>query len=227
MRDFIFDDCMNGMSKFSDGFFNLAIVDPPYMLSSNDNRALMKLGNAKKRNYKFFNDEKPGSEYFNELFRVSKHQIIWGGNYFTSNLRETNAWIIWDKNNGESLGSDGEMAWTSLNFLLKIWKIHWTGSASLWEDTQGKIHATQKPVKLYLRCLMEFAKQGDLILDTHAGSGSSIIACEKLGFDYVAFENDPEIYAAASRRISILRSEPELNFSKESDKSQNQMEMEI
>ena len=224
---------MEYMQTLKDKSVSLAIVDPEYGIGADEKNSVKKLQSKKSaslsKNYgsQRWDGDTPEDNYFNELFRVSKHQIIWGGNYFTSNLRETNAWIIWDKNNGESLGSDGEMAWTSLNFLLKIWKIHWTGSASLWEDTQGKIHATQKPVKLYLRCLMEFAKQGDLILDTHAGSGSSIIACEKLGFDYVAFENDPEIYAAASRRISILRSEPELNFSKESDKSQNQMEMEI
>jgi len=199
-------DCMQGMAEYEDNHFDLAIVDPPYGAGDK----LMAIGNAYEKKYKTFDNKKPDKIYFDELFRVSKNQIIWGGNYFTSFLYETNAWIFWDKNNGESKGSDGEMAWTSLDILLKKFKIHWTGSASLWEDTNGKIHPTQKPVALYKWLLTKYAKEGDLILDTHVGSASSLIACEDMGFEYVGFEIDKDYYDSAQKRLKQFRSQLKL-----------------
>ena len=190
-------DCMEGMKDTPDKFYELAIVDPPYGAGDK----LMSIGNAYEKNYKTFENKKPDKKYFDELFRVSKNQLIWGGNYFTSFLYETNAWIFWDKNNGESKGSDGELAWTSLDILLKKFKIHWTGSASLWEDTHGKIHPTQKPVALYKWLLTKYAKECDKILDTHLGSGSIAIACYDLGFDLTGYEIDKDYFEAMTKRF--------------------------
>jgi site-specific DNA-methyltransferase (adenine-specific) len=194
---------MIGMKEYPDKYFDLAIVDPPYGRGTNF---------AYKGEDKFrkFDNTRPTKEYFKELFRVSKNQIIFGGNYFAHDLPETNAWIFWDKNNGESKMSDGELAWTSLDILLKKFKIHWTGSASLWEDTNGKIHICQKPLALYKWLLTKYAKPNDKILDTHVGSASSLIACEEMGFDYIGFELDKDYYEAASKRIENYRKQEKI-----------------
>ena len=192
------EDNMQLMARYPDNYFELAIVDPPYGIGASE----MQMGNnAKKKwsNGKNWDNETPYAEYWTELFRVSKNQIVWGGNYFELPL--TKSWIIWDKNNGESGFADGEMAWTSFSNPMKIKKIHWTGSASNWEDTNGKIHPTQKPVALYKWILDKYAKQGDKILDTHLGSGSIAIACHDYGFELTACELDKEYYDKAIQRI--------------------------
>jgi len=192
-------DCMELMKEYPDKHFDLAIVDPPYGIGASE----MQMGNNAKKKWskgKNWDNETPTSKYWEQLFRVSKNQIVWGGNYF--NLPLTKSWIIWDKNNGESGFADGEMAWTSFNKPMRIKKIHWTGSASNWEDTNGKIHPTQKPLKLYKWLLNEFAKEGDLILDTHLGSMSIAIACHDYQFDLTGCEIDKEYFDAGMKRVS-------------------------
>jgi len=197
-------DCMEIMKQYPDKYFDLAIVDPPYGIGASE----MQMGNNSKKKWnkgKNWDNETPTNEYWNELFRVSKNQIVWGGNYF--DLPLTKSWTIWDKNNGESGFADGEMAWNSFNKPLKIKKIHWCGSASNWEDTSGKIHPTQKPLALYDWLLKEFAEEGDLILDTHLGSGSSRIAAYKGGFNFVGFEIDSEYYQKQEKRFNEFKSQ--------------------
>ena len=192
------DDCMNVMKTFKDKQFDLAIVDPPYGIGASE----MQMGNNAKKKWskgKNWDNETPTAEYWEQLFRVSKNQIVWGGNYFELPL--TKSWIVWDKNNGESGFADGEMAWTSFNKPMRIKKIHWTGSASNWEDTNGKIHPTQKPVALYKWLLKNYAKEGDTILDTHFGSLSIGIACHDLGFELTAIELDKDYYKAGKKRL--------------------------
>ena len=203
------EDCLPAMRKMADNQYDLAIVDPPYG-EGNDF--------AYKGEDKFtkFDNTKPNKNYFDELFRVSKEQIIWGGNYFAHLLPETNAWIVWNKNNGESKMSDGEVAWTSLDFLLKIFKCHWTGSASLWEDTNGKIHITQKPVQLYKYILHNYAEESDKILDTHGGSMSIAIACHDYGFDLDLYEIDKEYFEAGKKRLETHKKRPQ-GFFKEKE----------
>ena len=190
-------DCLEALKEMSDNQFNLAIVDAPYGIdiAKWDKKEL-----------------KPTKEYFKELFRVSKNQIIWGGNYFTNNLIETRSWLVWDKyfvKTGFSKNIDEfELAWTSFNNKAKILRYTSVGNTSGFDKNikvdynyKGKIHPTQKPVKLYEWLLMNYANEGDKILDTHLGSGSIAIACHNLGYDLEGYELDKEYFDNAMKRI--------------------------
>jgi len=189
-----------GLPSYPDNFFDLAIVDPPYGLSI-DKHSQFSGGKrtGKKRNWKkgSWDNNIPSSDYFYHLFRVSKNQIIWGANYFTKHLPGTMGWIFWDKKQRLSQ-SDGELAFSSFNKALKVVPIN---RVYIKEYGCG-FHPTQKPVKLYKWILSNYAKSGDLILDTHVGSASSLIAFESMGFNYHAFEIDTDYYQAARRRMS-------------------------
>ena len=195
------EDNMELMARFKDNHFDLAIVDPPYGINlANMN---MGIGNtpkgckAKNRKWKpkDWDNDIPSKQYFKELFRVSKNQIIWGGNYF--DLPPCQKFIIWDKEipNGLSF-SDCEYAWTSFNGANKMFRY------SAYRNKSEKFHPTQKPPSLYDYCLMNFAVEGDKILDTHLGSGSIAIACHNLGFDLTACELDKDYYNSAIKRIN-------------------------
>jgi site-specific DNA-methyltransferase (adenine-specific) len=187
-------DCMEYMSTLSDKTFDLAVVDPPYGMGEECWSGGGVLGNRKYiKTYKEKNWDNfaPNSSYFDELFRVSKNQIIWGGNYF--GLPPTRGIICWDKEQPMPSLSDWEMAWTSFQSLAKIWR----GRS---QDPQ-RIHPTQKPVKLYEWLLTNYAKPNQRILDTHLGSGSSAIAAAKLGFEFVGCEIDADYFNAACKRI--------------------------
>ena len=194
----ITNECnMELMARYPDKYFDLAIVDPPYGIGASE----MTMGSGKNKKYKKgknWDAETPNQEYFNELFRVSKNQIIWGGNYFPLPL--TKSWIFWDKGiNGDCDFADGELAWTSFNKVLRIAPIRYKGF--LGADKE-RIHPTQKPVALYKWLLDKYAKQGDKILDTHLGSGSIAIACHDYGFDLTACELDKEYFEKAMQRIT-------------------------
>lgn len=147
--------------------------------------------------------ERPQKDYFAELRRVSKHQIIWGGNYFANLLPNSQCWIVWDKENGENDFADAELAWTSFDKATRIFRFRWQGM--LQGDMKHKevrIHPSQKPVALYKWILNKFSKAGDIILDTHVGSGSSLIACHNTNHRYVGFELDKTYYELAKERIN-------------------------
>ena len=192
-------DCMEYMKSLPDNAFDLAIVDPPYGIdaanmtmgkgSAND------LGIHKKKNW---DKAIPQKEYFDELFRISKNQIIWGGNYFLDHLGNTRCVLIWDKLDYNSDFAAFEMAWTSFNKNCKTFQ----RARSAQGDATGKIHPTQKPVKLYEWLLTNYANQGDKILDTHLGSGSHAIACNNLGFELVGLELDSDYFKASCERIT-------------------------
>ena len=209
-------DCMEGMKEFPDKFFDLAIVDPPYGIGADlfkngsgaskdkgeygtavrvrKNRLNSGGGKLKNRLLNSSNiswDMQPPHEYFQELFRVSKNQIIWGGNYFP--LPPTRCIIVWDKLQPWENFSQVEAAWTSFDKPAAIFRFSNT--------MPGKIHPTQKPVQLYSFLLSRFAQEGDKILDTHAGSASSLIACRRAGFLYWGFEIDEGYYRAAKERL--------------------------
>jgi site-specific DNA-methyltransferase (adenine-specific) len=185
---------MDFMKDVPDKFYDLAIVDPPYGIGVNK----MTLGKGKKAVHKNKNWDNsiPKDQYFKELIRVSKNQIIWGGNYFPLEL--TKSWVFWDKGVPEGVSfADGELAWTSFDVVLRKAKIPYSG----FNGTEGKIHPTQKPVKLYEWLLMNYAKEGDKILDTHGGSQSSRIACYNLCFSLDIIELDKEYFDQGNKRF--------------------------
>ena len=194
------EDCVTALKRYADNHFDLAIVDPPYGIGDK-----FKGGKTGKMNFnEIVNkdwDKVPSDEYFAELQRVSKNQIIWGGNYF--NLPPTRCFIVWDKIISEDFSlAMAELAWTSFDKLAKIYKLQ--------VPKNGKIHPTQKPVKLYDWLLHNYAKPNDLILDTHLGSGSSRIAAYKGGFNFVGFEIDEEYFNAANKRFDNFKSQTRL-----------------
>ena len=184
-------DCMELLRQTPDNYYSLALVDPPYGIGDK-----FKGGKTGKMNFnEIVNkdwDKVPPTEYFNELMRVSKNQIIWGGNYF--NLPPTRCFIVWDKIISDDFSlAMAELAWTSFDKLAKIIKLQ--------VPKDGKIHPTQKPIYLYGWCLKKYAKEGDKILDTHFGSLSIGIACHDLGFELTAIELDKDYYEAGKKRL--------------------------
>jgi len=195
-------DCIEGMKQYPDKHFDLAVVDPPYGINVST---------------RVFNDGKnwdteiPTEEYFNELFRVSKNQIIWGGNYFLKYLRPTPCFLIWDKKMTEKhLMSMSEFAWTSFETKNLIFRQPPVGDRGFYNIDGTRIRPTQKSIKLYEWQLLKFAKPNDLILDTHLGSGSSRIAAYKNGLDFVGFEIDPEYFNASVKRFENFKAQQTL-----------------
>lgn len=199
-------DCMNVMREFPDKHFDLAIVDPPYGIgeSGKTNHTRGKL--AKAKTYKAFaggDAEPPSLEYFYELRRVSRNQIIWGANHFIDRMPwPSSCWVVWDKLNGETDFADCEIAWTSFSSAIRRFAFRWQGMLQgNMSEKERRIHPTQKPVALYNWLLERYAKPGDKILDTHMGSGSIAIACHYRKHPLVACELDPDYYQAALARI--------------------------
>lgn len=185
------EDSLQALKAMQDKQFDLAIVDPPYGIGDK-----FKGGKTGKMNFnEIVNkdwDKVPPAEYWKELFRVSKNQIVWGGNYFP--LPPTRCFIVWDKVISEDFSlAMAELAWTSFDKLAKIYKLQ--------VPKDGKIHPTQKPIKLYKWLLNNYAERGAKILDTHLGSGSIAIACWDMGFDLTAYEIDKEYFDAACKRL--------------------------
>ena len=205
-------DCMEGMKQFPDKYFDLAIVDPPYGIGYDT--IAEKAGGTRSKNAATakriyhgggWDTKPPNDDYFTELFRVSKHQVIWGGNYYKQ-LPPTKCFICWDKRCNDQMTNnfaDCEFAWCDKDLgVARMFRFMWSGM--LQNDMKNKeerIHPTQKPVALYKWILTNYAKQGYKILDTHVGSASSLIACYDLGFDYVGFEIDEEYYKLATKRL--------------------------
>lgn len=201
-------DCMDGMRQFPDKFFDLAIVDPVYgdvtrggYMTNIDSTE--KLAKPIQYHLSLWNQKKTGQEYFDELFRVSKNQIVWGGNYFVEAInKNSQGWIVWDKENTGRF-ADAELAYTSFNRATRIFRFMWNGM--LQGDMKSKekrIHPTQKPVRLYEWILQNYSKDGDTILDTHVGSASSLIACHRLKRKYVGFELDETYFKLAQERLT-------------------------
>lgn len=207
-------DCMKGMKQIPDKYFELAIVDVPYGIGEDGSRNHSRTKLAVAKDYKPFygNDLKaPDKEYFNELMRVSKNQIIWGANHFINKiLINSSCWIVWDKNNSGDF-ADCELAWTSFKTAIRKFKYTWNGM--LQENMKNKeyrIHPTQKPIDLYKWLLKNYAKKGDKILDTHVGSASSLIACYEMQLDYIGFELDKEYFDKATKRLEEVKAQTTL-----------------
>jgi site-specific DNA-methyltransferase (adenine-specific) len=187
------------MAGWDDKYFDLAIVDPEYGIGMDGQKKSICKNpkhNRKEHTRKEWDNAIPSAAYFKEIFRVSANQIIWGGNYFTEFLRPTKAWIFWYKGQNDLTMSDGEMAWTSFDTVTRQIQIN-----RFQLNIDGTIHPTQKPIKLYKWLLKNYAKEGDKILDTHLGSGSSRIAAFDMGYDFTGYELDKDYFDAAEKRF--------------------------
>lgn len=203
-------DCMEAMKAMKDNEYDLAIVDPPYgigwdgdNLEKHNNKPSLKWKGAKPKGYtkKNWDSSIPSKKYFDELLRVSKFSIIWGGNYFTNHLPPTGHWIVWDKKVTMPTFSKAELAWCNIKNSVDIFSFLWAGFRK--GEPCDRIHPTQKPVALYLWLLQKYAKPGWKILDTHLGSGSIAIACHDLGFELDGYELDKEYYDNAMKRFRL------------------------
>lgn len=212
---FINDDCMNIMPNYPDGYFDLAIVDPPYGISEdgakNHSRGL--LAEPTKFTPKDWDKNSPDKSYFDELLRISKNQIIFGANHFISKIPyNSSCWIVWDKQNGTTDFADCELAWTSFKTAVRKYEFMWNGMLQGdMKNKQKRIHPTQKPIQLYEWILRNYAKKDYKILDTHLGSGSTAIACHNFGVkEFVGIEIDKEYFDSSKER-----------FEKDTRKTQN------
>ena len=222
-------DCMELLKQTHDKCFDLAIVDPPYGINFDGNTTVKGKGgkastfsNKQHHDKKGWDNERPSAEYFAELQRVSKNQIVWGGNYFADLLPPKKGWIFWDKkitNANNTNFSDGELAWTSFDCILRRFTYDWIGFGYL-NNPQGekKIHPTQKPVSLYRWILENYAEKGSKILDTHFGSGSIALAVDKanrldkMNLHLTACEIDKEYIEKAINRIKNNIKQLSINF---------------
>lgn len=189
------EDNMELMARYPDNYFDLAIVDPPYGININVNMGRRK-GDKSSDYHKFAGGDEsiPSTEYYAELFRVSKNQVVWGGNYMTEHLPPSPCWLLWDKGFSEDVTfAQFELAWTSFDSSAKKYDKH--------PNQLNRIHPTQKPTDLYKWILDRYAKEGDKILDTHLGSGSIAIACHDYKFELTACELDKDYYEAAHKRF--------------------------
>jgi len=211
-------DCMEAMKEIPDKYFELAIVDPPYGIGidqSMHKNGGTKYGIAKaeKKRYKnsSWDNNSPNEEYFKELMRISKNQIIWGANHFISKIPfDSSCWVVWDKHTNGAF-ADCELAYTSFNTAVRKFDFMWNGMLQEnMKDKEFRIHPTQKPVALYKWLLKNYAKQGDKILDTHVGSASSLIACYDMGFEYLGFELDEDYFKMATERLEKHKSQMNL-----------------
>lgn len=208
-------DCMELMRGYPDKHFDLAVVDPPYGIGESGAKNKTRGGLVKARAYKAFagNDvEAAKPEYFRELMRVSKNQVIWGANHYISRIPfDSSAWIVWDKVNGQTDFADCELAWTSFKSAVRMFSFMWNGmqqgntlNGKIMQGNtklnEKRIHPTQKPVALYDWIFKNYAKPGQLILDTHLGSGSSRIAADKAGLNFIGCELDADYFAAHEKR---------------------------
>lgn len=222
MVKFILGDCMsaeNGIPTYRDKYFDLAIIDPPYGIGEDGRKNHTRGGQARfggkikktgsvvpaidYRAHSRYDNEPPSKEYFMELFRVSKNQILFGANHYIDRIPYPSpCWIVWDKENGGSHFADCELAWTSFKSATRKARFKWNGMLQAdMKNKEVRIHPNHKPMALYAWILSTYAKPGDIILDTHVGGASSLIACESMGFDYVGFEIDPDYYKAAKNRM--------------------------
>jgi len=196
---------MEGMAEYPDKFFDLAIVDPPYGIGAfwngGDTTAQPKIKSLR-QNERNWNSATPDKSYFLELKRISRNQIIWGWNFYTEYLGSSESLIFWFKNMGAPNYSNGEIAYTSFKHKIRYYRY------DLALDNKNRTHPCQKPIALYQWLLENYAKPGDILVDTHVGSASSLIAFEALGFEYVAWEIDKDYYEAAKKRLENWRSLP-------------------
>ena len=199
-------DCMKRLKDYPDKHFDLLLLDCPYGIGEDGAKNHTRGKLAISQDYKPYcstDDSAPSKEVFDELFRVSKNQIIWGANHFISKIPyDSSCWIVWDKENGATDFADCELAWTSFKSAVRKFSFRWSGMLQGdMKNREQRLHPNQKPTALYSWLLTHYAKQGDLILDPMCGSASSLAACYDLGFEAVGFEIDEYYFDKACRRL--------------------------
>ena len=199
-------DCMDIMKQYPDKHFDLAIIDPPYGIGEDGSKNHSRSKIAISKDYKSYSgcdNESPNDEYWTELFRVSKNQIIFGANHFISKIPfDSSCWIVWDKDNGNNAFADCELAWTSFESAVRKYKYKWHGMLQEnMRNKQERIHPNEKPINLYGWILQKFAFNHAKVIDTHGGSMSHAIAAHDLGIDLVIIEKDIYYYTEAVKRL--------------------------
>jgi DNA modification methylase len=199
-------DCLDVMREMEDGSVDAVITDPPYGIGVNN----MRLGNGKDIIYRGGSDwDKPiDRTYIDEIIRVGKNVVIWGGNYFSEYLNNNRCWLVWDKHTGDNSYADCELAWTNLDSVVKKFDKSWVGANA--KDTATRHHPTQKPVSLMSWCI--YMTDADTILDPFMGSGTTGVAAVQTGRRFIGIEIDPDYYAIAKRRIEEALMQPRLEF---------------
>lgn len=208
-------DCMDIIKDMPEDYIDLAIVDPPYGIKedgrNNHTRSILAVSKDYTKKDRYDNDS-PDKRVFDEIIRVSKNQVLWGCNHYISKVPyASSCWIVWDKDNGKNDFADCELAWTSFKTAVRKFRFRWQGM--LQENMRNKEdlqHPNQKPIALYRWLLQNYAKQGNLILDTHSGSGSCAIACMLEGFDFIAIEKDYDYWKASVKRFETEKSQGKL-----------------
>ena len=199
------ENCLETMSRMEDNSIDLVLTDPPYGIgeAKKNHKSRGKLAVAKDYGSHNWDNEIPSAEIFKEIFRISKNQIIFGGNYFVEHLKNSSCWIVWDKDNGSSDFADCELAWTSFKSATRLKKHRWAGM--LQEDMSNKeyrFHPTQKPLPLFKWILNSYAKPGQLVYDPFLGSGTTAVACKDLGMNYIGSELSLEYCDIAESRLA-------------------------
>jgi site-specific DNA-methyltransferase (adenine-specific) len=200
---------MELMARYPDKYFDLAVVDPPYGIGAG---SVNFQSGTRKKPSKFhkvidWDNAIPTAEYWEQLFRVSKNQIVWGGNYMTEFLPPSRCWIFWDKGTGDNSYADGELAWCSFDKVVKKYSRFWSGANAKERGDIDRVHPTQKPISLYDWIFNNYASEGQLILDTHLGSGSSRIAARKNKLNFTACEIDKEYFDKQEQRYQTFISQ--------------------
>jgi len=213
VNEIICGDCLDVMRGMGDNEVDLILTDPPYGIGECGAKNHSRCGRTEPTKYttKEWDFEKPNKAYFDEIQRISKNQIIFGGNYFADVLPASSCWVVWDKDNTGDF-ADCELAWTSFASAVRKFKYRWNGM--LQEDMKHKekrFHPTQKPVKLFEWLLKNYAKEGDIIFDPFAGSAASLVACIRLGYQFIGIEKDPEYFRMAQERINKVKPQERLS----------------
>ena len=207
-------DCLDVMKSMPDKCIDLVLTDPPYGIGESKKKRENTVSDKWKNPYKKIHDvkewdtKKPAAEYFEEIKRISKNQIIWGGNYFIENLYSTMCWLFWDKKNGNSDFSDGEIAWTSFNSGVRKFSWLWNGFQK--EKPEERFHPTQKPLALFQWILQNYSQPGMTIFDPFSGSGTTAIACLETGRNYILVEKEPEYVDIINKRIDMWKEQGRL-----------------
>lgn len=200
-------DCLKFMKQLPDNYFDLILTDPPYGLDIH-NKNITRGGVTISKDYGLIDWDKttPSKEIFNEIRRVSRNQIIFGGNYFSEHLANSSCWLVWDKDNGASSFADCELAWTNFKSAVRIYKYRWNGMLQAdMRNKEERLHPTQKPVRLFTAILQDYAKSGMKIFDPFIGSGTTAIACESLGLEWCGCELEPSYIEIANNRLKSVQ----------------------